>query len=92
MPAQLVSSHWKKLLARTYAFVGKLDEAEAAYEAATALTPLDVAGFSNLGTCRVQQGMCFASRKWVAPAAPACPLAAAGAVNAAGGRDTTPAC
>lgn len=49
-------SHWKKLLARTYTFVGKLDEAEAAYEAATALTPLDVAGFNNLGTCRVQQG------------------------------------
>eukprot|EP01043_Picozoa_sp_COSAG02_P052553 COSAG02_NODE_5680_length_4131_cov_4.013641_6_plen_304_part_00 len=48
-------SHWKKLLARTYTFVGKLDDAEAAFEEATLLTPEDLGSYNNLGMCRVQQ-------------------------------------
>jgi Flp pilus assembly protein TadD len=48
-------SHWKKLLARTYTFVGNLDAAESAFHEATLLTPADLASYNNLGTCRVQQ-------------------------------------
>jgi PKHD-type hydroxylase len=55
LPTVDTISSWKKLLARTYTFVGKLDDAEAVYEEATLLTPEDMSAFNNLGTCRVKQ-------------------------------------
>ena len=57
LPAPTVEtvSEWKKLLARTYTFVGKLEAAETAFAEAIVLTPTDFTGHNSLGACQVQQ-------------------------------------